>query len=80
MLLSWEEARQECSYRGGYRRDGELASINTREEQTFMQSTSHLATTLTSLQFHNFDINNCCWKPLLLTSFHFQNLFLKILN
>ena len=41
MLLSWEEARQECSYRGGYRRDGELASINTREEQTFMQSTSH---------------------------------------
>ena len=48
MLLSWEEARQECSYRGGYRRDGELASINTREEQTFMQSTSHLATTLTS--------------------------------
>ena len=41
MLLSWDEARQECSYRGGYRRDGELASINTREEQTFMQSTSH---------------------------------------
>ena len=49
MLLSWEEARQECSYRGGYRRDGELASINTREEQTFMQSTSHPATTITSL-------------------------------
>ena len=47
MLLSWDEARQECSYRGGYRRDGELASINTREEQTFMQSTSHPATTRT---------------------------------
>ena len=55
MLLSWDEARQECSYRGGYRRDGELASINTREEQTFMQSTSQPATTnhhyLQSLHF-----------------------------
>ena len=50
MLLSWEEARQECSYRGGYRRDGELASINTREEQTFMQSTSHPATNISPLQ------------------------------
>ena len=48
MLLSWDEARQECSYRGGYRRDGELASINTREEQTFMQSTSQPATTRNS--------------------------------
>ena len=53
MLLSWDEARQECSYRGGYRRDGELASINTREEQTFMQSTSHPASTCQLSHFQN---------------------------
>ena len=55
MLLSWDEARQECSYRGGYRRDGELASINTREEQTFMQSTSHQPPLLLA-SFHTFRI------------------------
>ena len=36
--LNFDEARQECEYRGGWRDGGDLASINTFQEQTFMQS------------------------------------------
>ena len=36
--LSWEEARQECEYRGGWRDGGNLVSINSLQEQTFVQS------------------------------------------
>ena len=38
VALSWEEARQECEYRGGWRDGGNLVSINSLEEQTFVQS------------------------------------------
>ena len=38
IALSWAEAREECSYRGGWRRGGELASINSLQEQTFIRS------------------------------------------
>ena len=38
IALTWAEAREECSYRGGWRRGGDLASINSLQEQTFMRS------------------------------------------
>ena len=37
-LLNWEEAREECRYRGGWYRGGDLASINSFQEQTFLTS------------------------------------------
>ena len=45
--LSWDEAREECRYRGGWRRDGDLASINTFQEQIFMQSESYFQIIMT---------------------------------
>merc|ERR550532_2345629 len=38
IALTWAEAREECSYRGGWRRGGDLASINSLQEQTFMRT------------------------------------------
>ena len=36
-LLSWEDAAEECRYLGGFRGDGDLASINSYQEQVFIQ-------------------------------------------
>ena len=38
MRLNWGEARGECQYRGGWREGGDMASINSLEEQTFFTS------------------------------------------
>ena len=38
LRLGWAEAREECRYRGGWREDGDLAGINSLEEQTFLSS------------------------------------------
>ena len=42
MKLAWAEARDECQYRGGWREGGDLAGINSLEEQTFLTSMQKL--------------------------------------
>lgn len=37
-LYTWEDAREHCRYLGGYREQGDLASINSAEEQQFFAS------------------------------------------
>lgn len=35
--LTWEDAREECHSMSGYHGGGDLASINSFEEQTYIQ-------------------------------------------
>ena len=34
--MRWEDAREECQYKGGWREGGDLASINSQQEQQFL--------------------------------------------
>ncbi len=36
-LLSWDDAAEECRNIGGFHGDGDLASINSFQEQVFIQ-------------------------------------------
>ena len=36
--LAWEDAREECASLSEYRGDGDLASINSFEEESFIMS------------------------------------------
>ena len=35
--MTWEDAREECKSMSGYGGDGDLASINSFQEQSFLQ-------------------------------------------
>jgi hypothetical protein len=37
-LLTWVDAKEECRLRGGFREHGDLASINSFQEQIFLNS------------------------------------------
>ena len=40
-MIRWEDAKEECQYQGGWREGGNLASINSLEEQNCLLELAH---------------------------------------